>query len=262
VAGKTGTSDQENDAWFVGFTNDVTVAVWVGYDNAVGKRRTLGGGATGGAVAVPIFESVMQAAWASVAPRVALAPPSPEARRQLSCRSIDRDSGEAAQPGAHAITECFRIDRYGQVLDTQYQLVSREQAYIPHDPRGFFTVAPNPNPFFFGWGGFFEQRPGFYDNRGRYQQDYGGGSQPGSGRSYQDNSGRYQQDNGSQRYYYDNNGRYVPAPHSAQPQPPPRVGQRAPEPRVQAQPLDAYGRPYQTPQRIEPGYLWGNRRYY
>src|SRR3954471_11952246 len=52
VAGKTGTSDDENDAWFVGFTNDVTVSVWLGYDNATGKRRTLGGGATGGGVAV------------------------------------------------------------------------------------------------------------------------------------------------------------------------------------------------------------------
>ncbi|MFZ1896171.1 MAG: transglycosylase domain-containing protein, partial [Rhodoplanes sp.] len=40
VAGKTGTSDDENDAWFVGLTNDVTVAVWIGYDNAEGKRRT------------------------------------------------------------------------------------------------------------------------------------------------------------------------------------------------------------------------------
>src|ERR1700724_448096 len=60
VAGKTGTSDSENDAWFVGFTNDVTVAVWLGYDNAVGKRRTLGGGSTGGGVAVPIFETVIQ----------------------------------------------------------------------------------------------------------------------------------------------------------------------------------------------------------
>src|SRR5262249_45790072 len=56
VAGKTGTSDDENDAWFVGLTNDVTVAVWVGYDNSDGKRRTLGGGSTGGHVAVPIFE--------------------------------------------------------------------------------------------------------------------------------------------------------------------------------------------------------------
>jgi penicillin-binding protein 1A len=48
VAGKTGTSDNENDAWFVGITNDVTVAVWVRYDNADNKPRTLGGGSTGG----------------------------------------------------------------------------------------------------------------------------------------------------------------------------------------------------------------------
>ena len=38
VGGKTGTTDNENDAWFVGFTSDVTVAVWVGYDNAGGKH--------------------------------------------------------------------------------------------------------------------------------------------------------------------------------------------------------------------------------
>ena len=93
VAGKTGTSDEENDAWFVGFTNDVTVAVWLGYDNASGKRRTLGGGATGGGVAVPIFEPIIQAVWANVAPKTALAPPSPEAKRQLSCKSIDLEFG-------------------------------------------------------------------------------------------------------------------------------------------------------------------------
>ena len=94
VAGKTGTSDDENDAWFVGFTNDVTVAVWLGYDNATGKRRTLGSGATGGGVAVPIFEPIIQAVWANVAPKAALSPPSPEAKRQLACKSIDLDSGE------------------------------------------------------------------------------------------------------------------------------------------------------------------------
>ena len=75
VAGKTGTSDDENDAWFVGFTNHVTVAVWLGYDNADGQRRTLGSGSTGGAVAVPIFDLIIQAAWAQVAPKEALAPP-------------------------------------------------------------------------------------------------------------------------------------------------------------------------------------------
>ena len=51
------------------------MAVWVGYDNADGKRRTLGGGATGGGVAVPIFEPIIQAVWAHAAPKTALAPP-------------------------------------------------------------------------------------------------------------------------------------------------------------------------------------------
>ena len=145
VAGKTGTSDEENDAWFVGYTNDVTVAVWMGYDNADGKRRTLGGGSTGGGVAVPIFEPVIQAVWANVAPRTALAPPSPEAKRLLACKSIDLESGEMPNTGARPITECFRIDRSGQVLDTQHQLVSREDAYSARESRGYYGV--NPNPF-------------------------------------------------------------------------------------------------------------------
>jgi membrane peptidoglycan carboxypeptidase len=132
VAGKTGTSDEENDAWFVGFTNDVTVAVWLGYDNATGKRRTLGGGATGGGVAVPIFEPIIQAVWANVAPKTALSPPSPEAKRQLSCKSVDLESGEV-QSGGKAVTECLRVDGKGRVVDTQYRLVSRSGANAKPD---------------------------------------------------------------------------------------------------------------------------------
>jgi membrane carboxypeptidase/penicillin-binding protein len=237
VAGKTGTSDEENDAWFVGFTNDVTVAVWIGYDNAAGKRRTLGGGATGGHVAVPIFEPVMQAVWANVAPRTALAPPSPEARRQLACKSIDLESGEAATAAGRVITECFRTDRSGQILDTQYQLVSREEAYGVRE--GYYGVAPNPFSFFGGYDQ--RQAPYNYGNNGRYYQD-------GYGRTY----------------YYEN-GRYVPVPSQAV-RPPGQIpsGQYSaqPSPRYQAQPpRDPYGREYQTPQRVDPGYLWGNRRY-
>src|SRR6516165_6483224 len=120
---KTGTSDDENDAWFVGFTNEVTVAVWIGYDNANGKRRTLGGGATGGGVAVPIFEPVIRAVWNDIAPRTALAPPSPEAKRDLSCPSVDADSGEAKRRGAIAISECLRIDAKGKIIDTTMALM-------------------------------------------------------------------------------------------------------------------------------------------
>ena len=135
VAGKTGTSDEENDAWFVGFTNDVTVAVWLGYDNATGKRRTLGGGATGGGVAVPIFEPIIQAVWANVAPKTVLAPPSSEAKRQLSCKSIDLESGNAPAGGRKAITECLRVDGKGKVVDTQYVLVSHSNANDIRDRR-------------------------------------------------------------------------------------------------------------------------------
>ena len=63
IGAKTGTSDDFNDAWIAGFSNDITVVVWVGYDNAKGKR-TLGNGQAGGRVALPIFEHIIKAAWA------------------------------------------------------------------------------------------------------------------------------------------------------------------------------------------------------
>ncbi len=126
VAGKTGTSEDENDVWFVGFTNDVTVAVWLGYDNAGGRRRTLGSGSTGGAVAVPVFDPIIEAAWAHVASKRALAPPSLEASRQLSCNSSDLELNESRRRARTALTECLRLDRKGRVIDTRYRLVSRE----------------------------------------------------------------------------------------------------------------------------------------
>jgi penicillin-binding protein 1A len=141
VAGKTGTSDDENDAWFIGFTNDVTVAVWLGYDNAGGKRRTLGSGSTGGAVAVPVFEPIIEAAWANVAQRRALAPPSPQAKQQLSCAGLSeepRAGRRRFKPAAGAITECFRVDRRGQIVDTKYRLVPQASAQAQEEgaPRG------------------------------------------------------------------------------------------------------------------------------
>ena len=133
VAGKTGTSDDANDAWFVGFTNDVTVAVWVGYDNAAGKRRTLGGGATGGSIAVPIFEPIIQAVWAHHSPkdgaRAAVAGgQAADGLHGGRCRRRSTIQCQQPEPPG-ASRECFRIDRTGQIIDTQYQLVSREETY-------------------------------------------------------------------------------------------------------------------------------------
>ena len=105
IGGKTGTTDSENDAWFVGFTSDVTVMVWVGYDNARDKR-TLGDGATGGTTAVPISEPIFQAAWAYHAPKKPLPPPSAEAAKVLKAFPIDPYTGQrvaAVQDRFHGV---------------------------------------------------------------------------------------------------------------------------------------------------------------
>ncbi len=136
VAGKTGTTDSENDAWFVGFTNDVTIAVWVGYDNADGKRRTLGRGQTGSKIAIPIFEPILQAAWVHHAPKSALAPPSREAARQLIALPIDINSGDRITAGmGREFVEYFRLNRFGQLDETQYSLVPQAEVYAYREPE-------------------------------------------------------------------------------------------------------------------------------
>lgn len=59
VAGKTGTTNDFKDAWFVGFTTEMTAAVWVGFDEMkpLGSAET---GATGGGAAAPIWVSFMK----------------------------------------------------------------------------------------------------------------------------------------------------------------------------------------------------------
>lgn len=56
AGGKTGTTQDYKDAWFIGFTADYTCGVWVGYD----KARTLQKGETGGRIACPLWVVLMQ----------------------------------------------------------------------------------------------------------------------------------------------------------------------------------------------------------
>ena len=58
VAGKTGTTNDEKDAWFIGYTPDLTVGSYIGYD----KPRHLGRGATGGHLAAPIVKDFLKMA--------------------------------------------------------------------------------------------------------------------------------------------------------------------------------------------------------
>jgi membrane carboxypeptidase/penicillin-binding protein len=130
VAGKTGTTEDAVDGWFIGFTNDVTVAVWVGYDNGDGKRRSLGTNATGARVALPIFQPILEAIWADgIAPKAPLNGPSREAQLHLIDLPIDYASGNRITSGGRGnFIEHFRLGADGRFNETQYQLVPQEDA--------------------------------------------------------------------------------------------------------------------------------------
>lgn len=89
MAGKTGTTNESRDAWFIGFTPDLVVGVYTGFDNP----RSLGKKETGSSVAVPIFKEFMKTALADK-------PPSPF-RRPSGIRNIriNAETGVRARPG-------------------------------------------------------------------------------------------------------------------------------------------------------------------
>ena len=64
VAGKTGTTNDFTDAWFVGFTPATTCGVWVGYD----EKKSLGAKETGAHAALPIWMNFMNVAMAGKDP--------------------------------------------------------------------------------------------------------------------------------------------------------------------------------------------------
>lgn len=71
VAGKTGTSNEFRDAWFIGYTPDYIAGVWVGYDD---NTRSLGHGEAGGKVACPIWTDFMKE-WLADKPVKPFTPP-------------------------------------------------------------------------------------------------------------------------------------------------------------------------------------------
>ncbi|MQA91017.1 MAG: PBP1A family penicillin-binding protein [Gemmatimonas sp.] len=101
AAGKTGTTNDSADAWFVGFTPDVTAGVWVGFD----KRQEIISGGGGGSIAAPVWGEVMASYYRDrPTPIPWLAP------IDLVSAEVDRESGHLATshcPGEHVVTEWF-----------------------------------------------------------------------------------------------------------------------------------------------------------
>jgi penicillin-binding protein 1A len=95
VAGKTGTTNDYKDAWFVGFTSNLVACTWVGFDS----NKPLGPAETGARAASPIWVSFMNAAKANAEP---FTPP-----EGISSYTIDPGTGLLSRDGA-GIMEYFK----------------------------------------------------------------------------------------------------------------------------------------------------------
>ena len=99
IGGKTGTTDDYTDAWFIGFDPDITIGVWVGMD----QKKPIGHNQTGSEAALPIWVDIMKA-W--IGDRTE--PPRFEPPGNIVFVSVDKSSGGAAEEGAPgAISEAF-----------------------------------------------------------------------------------------------------------------------------------------------------------
>jgi len=98
LAGKTGTTNNSKDTWFIGFSPDLVVGVFVGFD----EPKPMGKKETGSSVAVPIFRDFMAEALKDAPPIPFRVPPG---IRQLQ---INAETGARAKPGdEHVIWEAF-----------------------------------------------------------------------------------------------------------------------------------------------------------
>jgi penicillin-binding protein 1A len=99
IGGKTGTTDDYTDAWFIGFDPDITIGLWVGYD----QKRSMGQLGTGSDSALPIWIEIMKA-WIGTRKD----PPQFEPPGNIVFVSVDRGSGEEVTDGTPgAISEAF-----------------------------------------------------------------------------------------------------------------------------------------------------------
>ncbi|MBB3770330.1 penicillin-binding protein 1A [Angulomicrobium tetraedrale] len=98
VAGKSGTTNEEKDAWFVGFTPDMVVAVYLGFDTP----KPMGKGSTGGLIAAPVVRDFMQVALADRPAVPFRVPPG------IKLIRINPKTGLRAGPGENSILEAFK----------------------------------------------------------------------------------------------------------------------------------------------------------
>ncbi|MDO1529074.1 penicillin-binding protein 1A [Fulvimonas sp. R45] len=128
LAGKTGSTNDHRDAWFVGFNGDLSTAVWVGFDDFSSLGRSNGVGEFGAQAALPIWMDYIGAALKGLPENTLSMPPG------ISTVLINRDSGlptTASDPDA--MPEIFKVedvDRLrAQAAQQQQQNKDQQHAY-------------------------------------------------------------------------------------------------------------------------------------
>lgn len=120
LAGKTGSTNDHRDAWFVGFNGDLSTSVWVGFDD----YSSLGHGEFGAKAALPIWMSYMGSALKELPPSTLPMPPG------ISTVLINRNSGLPTSAGDPAgISEMFKVEDVDRLRSQAAQQKEQDQQH-------------------------------------------------------------------------------------------------------------------------------------
>ncbi len=133
IAGKTGTTDDFSDAWFVGFTPRYTILTWIGYD----VKRSLGSGMSGAVAALPIWRDIaedgLETGWLQKGETFQVPP-------GVIVKDIEYYSGLLSKTGGRTIQEAFvAVTEPAREYSSQWSTITslpwyqQKQFYIPKE---------------------------------------------------------------------------------------------------------------------------------
>lgn len=129
LAGKTGTTNRSHDTWFMGFSPDLVVGVFAGFD----EPRSLGKRETGASIAVPIFKDFMQEALKDQLPTPFRIPPG------IKQMQVNAETGVRARAGGNVIWEAFKT---GEEPGSQMSVLESTGITEMPDLSGGITDSP------------------------------------------------------------------------------------------------------------------------